>query len=179
MKNTLLIILILVLAAMGFGYYQYLSAENNTNPEVEDIVKNIIEADEGTQANKKDIILYPIDTSATELTVLKDNSKNGMATKASDAITFFTVDLYSDLADPEQDKKYSAWLTGGVAPDAYFYLGDLEKEEDKYRISYATGDIYEGMLSFDKIVVSLENKKNDSSKPSSYLLEGYFNQQEE
>lgn len=179
MRNILFIILILILAAMGFGYYQYLSKTNEENPKVEDIVKNITDADQDKQKKQltpEDLIPYPIQTSAAKMIVTKNGEINGMATKASDGMTFFTVDLYSDLPQPE-DQKYSAWLTGGISPDSYFYLGDLEGDEDRYRINYATGEFYEGMLAYNKIVVSLEDKESDLTKPSSYILEGDFNQQ--
>lgn len=177
MRNLLFVILILLLVAMGFGYYQYLLQQNNESITVEEIVNNIVNTEQEEKLTPGDIVSYPMQTSAARLTLVENGQINGMSTKATDGVTFFTLDLYSDLPDPEENKKYSAWLTGGVAPDAYFYLGDLDKSEDNYQVNYATGDVYEGMLSFNKVLVSLENKENDLIKPSFYILEGNFNQQ--
>jgi hypothetical protein len=177
MRNFLSLILIIVVIAGIFFVFQkaYTPVENdiNTNQNTEeDQDDQAINSDTEPIKPPSNILFteetpfYPVDDPAegTGSVYLKHNSTD-----------LYELNIAADLPQPE-DEVYVAWLTGGIMPDTYVYLGKLEVQNYMgYGLIYKITEIPESLLAFHVVIISLEEKSDTPpTKPSNIKLRADF-----
>ena len=177
MRNFLSFILIVAVIAGVFYIFQktYTPVEHSTNTEQ----TNPDKQNDPVVADQEKIDEMPSNILFTEeapfYTVEEPTEGNGSAYLKHNSIDVYELNIAVDLPQPE-DEVYVAWLTGGISPDSYVYLGKLRPQNYMgYGLIYKTSEIYEQFLAFHTVVISLEEKIDEMpSSPSNILLQADF-----
>jgi len=164
MRNFLFLILIIVAIVGIFFIFQKSypqQEETNTNQTESKTIDNSNTASTGTKVLEPTKIIFT--ESAPFYLVDEAIQASGEVNIRHNSIDMYELNLQANLPQPE-DQIYVAWLTGGINPDSYIYLGQLEKQTDlSYTLDYKKLELYEQFFAYHIVIVSLEN--NDGELP--------------
>ncbi len=166
MKNLYISIVIIVLLILGYFYYN----KQNTEPTPENQNSSVSSIEEETNEDGA-WYQYPIEAKGYNLEPIASLGGSGIVTRSTNGVTFYTVEVNATLQDLAAKKYYHAWLTGGIDPNSYISIGPLEKTDLGYLASYNVTEVYEQLLAYSEVVISVEDVSGTPpTKPSVEIL---------
>ncbi|MBT4849806.1 hypothetical protein HON36_03055 [Candidatus Parcubacteria bacterium] len=182
MKNlNYFIIFILVLAIVVVVFKTTKDADENITKTNDNtgVIELLEDTDDddiiSTQPIDEDRIIEDLITRSTVLEAVGDYSGAGTANLKTNGLDIYIHSVRAGLADPGDDKFYEGWLTGGIDPNSFVSTGKLTKQDNYYVLSYERTELPEILLSYNKIVITLETTALGlDNNPELHVLEGEF-----
>lgn len=155
------------------------NSSNSNNTNVVGLLENGQETDQAnaqempTKRSLKD--LKDLITRSTVLRAVDGFLGTGTANLKTNGTDIYIHSIQAGLPDPESGKFYETWLTGGINDNSFISMGKLAKQGNYYVLYFETDNIYEQLLSYDKIIITLETSSLGlDNHPELHVLEGEF-----